>query len=200
MSAFDLVFAVFGLLLGLAIAEVLGGFARVLKMKRAAKPVRVGWLTPLLGLFVMLDLTSFWGTAFSMREQMDASYLTLVVVLAIVGVYHLVASVIFPDEPEQWPDFDDWYDRQNRLVIGGLLGINIATMIVQGVLDSVHPVAEAPAGPAGDIGFLFYAGGAMALFALLVALLFVHNRRWNVAMLVALNLILLSTSILEDYI
>ena len=100
MSAFDLVFAAFGLLLGLAIAEVLGGFARVLKLKRSAKPVRVGWLTPLLGLFVMLDLTSFWGTAFSMRDQMDASYLTLVVVLAIVGAYHLIASVIFPDEPE----------------------------------------------------------------------------------------------------
>ncbi|KQN04719.1 hypothetical protein ASE85_06900 [Sphingobium sp. Leaf26] len=200
MSAFDLVFAVFGLLLGLAVAEVLGGFARVLKLKRSAKPVRVGWLTPLLGLFVMLDLTSFWGMAFGMRDQMDASYLTLVVVLAIVGVYHLVASVIFPDEPEQWPDFDDWYDRQNRLVIGGLLGINIATMVVQGVLDSIHPLPETPVGPAGDIGFLFYAGGAMSLFALLIALLFVHNRRWNVAMLAALNLILLSTSILEDYI
>ena len=41
--------------------------------------------------------------------------------LAIVGVYHLAASLIFPDEPEQWPDFDDWYDRQKRMVIGGLL-------------------------------------------------------------------------------
>jgi len=200
MSAFDLVFAVFGLLLGLAIAEVLGGFARVLKLKRSAKPVRVGWLTPLLGLFVMLDLTSFWGTAYVMRDQMDASYLTLVVVLTIVGVYHLIASVIFPDEPEQWPDFDDWYDKQNRLVIGGLLSVNVATMIGQGVLDSFRPVAEAPDGPAGAVGFLFYAGGALSLFALLVALLFVHNRRWNVAMLVALNLILLSTSILEDYV
>lgn len=200
MSAFDLVFAVFGLLLGLAIAEVLGGFARVLKLKRSAKPVRVGWLTPLLGLFVMLDLTSFWGTAYVMRDQMDASYLTLVVVLTIVGVYHLIASVIFPDEPEQWPDFDDWYDKQNRLVIGGLLSVNVATMIGQGVLDSIRPVAEAPDGPAGAVGFLFYAGGALSLFALLVALLFVHNRRWNVAMLVALNLILLSTSILEDYV
>ncbi|KAA9010791.1 hypothetical protein [Sphingobium limneticum] len=200
MSAFDLVFAVFGLLLGLAIAEVLGGFARVLKLKRSAKPVRVGWLTPLLGLFVMLDLTSFWGTAYVMRDQMDASYLTLVVVLAIVGAYHLIASVIFPDEPEQWPDFDEWYDKQNRLVIGGLLALNIVVTIGHGILDGLRPVPEAPDGPAGAVGLLFYVGGALSLFALLVALLFVHNRRWNVAMLVALNLILLSTSILEDYV
>ena len=200
MSAFDLVFAVFGLLLGLAIAEVLGGFARVLKLKRSAKPVRVGWLTPLLGLFVMLDLTSFWGTAYVMRDQMDASYLTLVVVLAIVGAYHLIASVIFPDEPEQWPDFDEWYDKQNRLVIGGLLALNIVVTIGHGILDGLRPVPEAPDGPAGAVGLLLYVGGALSLFALLVALLFVHNRRWNVAMLVALNLILLSTSILEDYV
>ncbi|WP_311271220.1 hypothetical protein [Sphingobium sp. WCS2017Hpa-17] len=200
MSAFDLVFAVFGLLLGLAVAEVLGGFARVLKMKRAAKPVRVGWLTPLLGLFVLLDLTSFWGTAFSMRDQMDASYLTLVVVLVIVGAYHLIASVIFPDEPEQWPDFDEWYDKQNRLVIGGLLALNIIVTIAHAILDGVRPVPDAPDGPAGAVGLAFYLGGAVSVFALLIALLFVHNRRWNVAMLAALSLILLSTSILEDYI
>ncbi len=59
MSGFDLVFAAFGLLLGLAISEVLGGFSRALKLKRGAKPVRIGWLTPLLGLFVLLDLTSW---------------------------------------------------------------------------------------------------------------------------------------------
>jgi hypothetical protein len=165
-------------------------------LKRGARPVRIGWLTPLLGLFVMLDLTSFWGLAFMARDQMDASYLTLAIVLAITGGYYLVASLIFPDEPEDWPDFDLWYDRQKQMVIGGLLSINIVTMIATSILDAVRPVPEAPPGPAGDVGFLIYALGAMALFALLI----VRNRRWNVAMLAALNLILLGTSILEDFI
>ncbi|RYD56546.1 MAG: hypothetical protein EOP60_05060, partial [Sphingomonadales bacterium] len=109
MSAFELVFAVFGLLLGLAVAEVLGGFSRALKLKRGTRPVKIGWLTPLLGIFVMLDLTSFWLMAWESRDQLGANYLTLVAVLAIVGVYYLAATLIFPDEPEQWPDFDDWY-------------------------------------------------------------------------------------------
>ena len=200
MSAFDLVFALFGLLLGLALCEVLAGFARVLKLKRGARPVRIGWLTPLLGLFVMQDLTSFWGIAFMARDQMDASNLTLVTVLAITGGYYLVASLIFPDDPADWPDFDLWYDRQNRMVLGGLLTINIATMIGTTILDTLHPMPEAPAGPAGEIGFLIYGLSALALFLLLIALLFVNNRRWNVAMLVALNLILLGGSILEDFI
>ena len=200
MSAFDLVFAVFGLLLGLAIAEVLGGFARALKLKRTAKPVRIGCLTPLLGLFVLLDLTSFWGSAYIMRDQMDASYLTLVVVLAIVGVYHLAASLIFPDEPEQWPDFDDWYDRQKRMVIGGLLLANVAVTIGQGVLEEVRPVAEAPAGPLAPYAAPILLGGLVGLLTLLVALLRVRSRRANMAMLIAANLILLGASIAEDYI
>ena len=192
--------AIIGLLLGLALCEVLAGFARVLKLKRGTRPVRIGWLTPLLGLFVMQDLTSFWGIAFMARDQMDASNLTLVTVLAITGGYYLVASLIFPDDPADWPDFDLWYDRQNRMVLGGLLTINIATMIGTTILDTLHPMPEAPAGPAGEIGFLIYGLSALALFLLLIALLFVNNRRWNVAMLVALNLILLGGSILEDFI
>ncbi|SEK01810.1 hypothetical protein SAMN05518849_12740 [Sphingobium sp. AP50] len=199
MSAFDLVFALLGLLLGLAIAEVLGGFARVLKLKRAARKVRIGWLTPLLGLFVIIDLTSFWGIAYSLRDQMDASNLTLLSVLAVVGVYHLAASLIFPDEPEDWPDFDDWYDRQNRMVIGGLLFANVATMVGQGLLDTLRPVADAAEGGGLEL-VLLYGLGALSLFGLLIALLFVHNRRWNVAMLAALNLILLGTSLLEDFV
>lgn len=200
MTAFDLVFALFGLLLGLAVAEVLGGFARVLKLKRAAKPVRVGWLTPLLGLFVILDLTSFWGTAYNLRNQMDATYLTLAVVLAIVGVYYMAASLIFPDAPEEWPDFDLWYDRQNRMVIGGLLFANILSLIGQGVLETIRPSPPMPDGPLAAYGLAFYGFGTLALFGLLIALLFIDNRRWNVAMLAVLDVLLLTVSIVEDFV
>jgi len=124
----------------------------------------------------------------------------LAIVLAITGGYYLVASLIFPDDPEDWPDFDLWYERQKHMVIGGLLSINIVTMIATSILDALRPVPQAPPGPAGEVGFLIYGLGAMALFMLLIALFFVRNRPSNVAMLAALNLILLGTSILEDFI
>ena len=147
MSAFDLVFALFGLLLGLALCEVLAGFARVLKLKRGARPVRIGWLTPLLGLFVMQDLTSFWGIAFMARDQMDASNLTLVTVLAITGGYYLVASLIFPDDPAYWPDFDLWYDRQNRMVVwrnGDIDDIPLSDVVDgQRLVPMGHPMIHA---------------------------------------------------------
>ncbi len=197
MSAFDLVFAVFGLLLGLAVAEVLGGFSRALKLKRGSKPIRIGWLTPLLGIFVMLDLTSFWLVAWEARDQLVANYLTLVAVLAIVGTYYLAATLIFPDEPEEWPNFDDWYDKQNTLVIGGLLSANIASWIGQIVLEEMAP---APETPTNMIALTIVGLAGIAMVAILFALLKVKGRRWNVAMLAALIVLLPVVAVAEDWI
>ena len=200
MSPFELVFAVYGLLLGLAFAEVLGGFSRTVKLKRGSKPVRVGWMTPLLGLLVMLDLTSFWLLAWDAREQISANYITLIGVLAMVGVYYLAATLIFPDAPEEWPDFDDWYDKQNRLVIGGLLAANVASWIGGIVLDEVHPLPEVPATAGADTMTMIYLISGFSILGLFVALLRVDGRKWNVAMLAMTCALLLVSGVVEPWV
>ena len=204
MSPFELVFAVYGLLLGLAIAEVLGGFSRAIKLKRGTRPVRIGWLTPLLGLLVMLDLMSFWMVAWDAREQIGANYLTLVGVLAMVGVYYLAATLIFPDTPEEWPDFDDWYDKQNRLVIGGLLAANVASWVFVSVLEAVHPTPEVAlkgdAAAASDVATLIYMVSGFSILGLFVALLRVNGRKWNVAMLAVICALLVVSGVVEPYV
>ena len=194
MSPFELVFAVYGLLLGLAIAEVLGGFARALKLKRGGKAVRVGWLTPLLGVVVILDLTSFWLLAWEAQSQIVANYLTLVSVLAIVGIYYLAASLIFPDEPADWPDFDLWYDRQNRMVIGGLLAANVGSWIGSIGLEFVAPSPEETFSGTGDVVEVL---AALGVLILLLVLLRVSERRANAVLLAAVSLLLLTAGIAE---
>ncbi len=194
MSPFELVFAVYGLLLGLAIAEVLGGFARALKLKRGGKAVRVGWLTPLLGIVVILDLTSFWLLAWEAQSQIVANYLTLVSVLAIVGIYYLAASLIFPDEPADWPDFDLWYDRQNRMVIGGLLAANVGSWIGSIGLEFVAPSPEDTFSGTGDVVEVL---AALGVLILLLVLLRVNGRRVNAVLLAAVSLLLLTAGIAE---
>ncbi len=69
MSAFEFFFSFYGLLLGLSVAELVGGFARVLHERQR---VRFGWLTPLLALFVAVDLVTFWnrpGSSFARRPS-----------------------------------------------------------------------------------------------------------------------------------
>ena len=74
MDNFNLVFSLFGLLLGLALAEVFGGFGAALQERRK---IRIGWLTPLLGLVVACDLTTFWSWAWDARAAVSARYLVL---------------------------------------------------------------------------------------------------------------------------
>ena len=74
MTNFRLVFSLFGLLLGLGLAEEVGGFGRAIQSRRK---VRISWLTPMLGALVALDLTSFWMVAWSVRELVPAHYVSL---------------------------------------------------------------------------------------------------------------------------
>lgn len=191
MSPSELVFVVFGLLLGLALSEVLAGFSRALKVARGPRPVRIGWLVPLLGLVVMLDLSTFWLLAWNMRDQVDANYPTLVGVLVVVGGYYLAATLIFPDTIEEWPDLDAWYLRQRRLVLGGLLGANVASWIGEIALTLTHAARASTAPPAAPLRETISTTTGVAIIPVLITLLFVRSTRWNVALLLLLSALLL---------
>ncbi|MFL0418217.1 hypothetical protein ACH0CP_11800 [Sphingomonas sp. 179-I 2A4 NHS] len=200
MSPFELVFAVYGLLLGLAISEVLGGFSRALKLKRGTAAVRIGWLSPLLGCVAMLDLSSFWLLAWYSREQIDANYITLVSVLVMVGIYYLAATLIFPDTPEEWPDFDDWYDRQKRMVVGGLLTANVCSWIGIIALSELHPAPASEAEATSSLAEMVYDLGGIFALILFALLMIVRSRRWNVLFLALLCVTLVTVGAAEQYV
>jgi hypothetical protein len=157
MDEFNYVFELFALLLGLAVAEMLQGFGQVLKLRARRKAnlahperhddeaikVRIGWMVPLLGLLVLVDLATFWGGLWMVRDGIEMSMLTVFVVLVLIGGYYLVATQVFPDQPERWPDFDQWYALQKRFVVGGVLVINLlAQTLVALVVETPQMTPE----------------------------------------------------------
>jgi hypothetical protein len=166
MTAFEFVFSLFGLLLGLSLAEVLGGLAKTLKQWRT---VRLGWLTPLLGLLVMLDLTSSWALAYSIRDEIPANYLTLVIGLFVTGLYYLAATLVFPDDTAQWSDLDDYYFAHKKQVLGGILASRALARAAQFAL--------------GTAGWAYFPAFA-AFVALALAAMFVRGKAANIAVLV----------------
>lgn len=129
MTEFEFAFTLFGLVLGLAMTEVLGGFVRVLKARsvRADEDVaiRIGWQTPLLGLVVTLDLISFWLGAWENRQSIPIDFAPLVFAAVVAGVYYAAASLVFPDNPRSWPDLDDWFERHKGQVALGIFAANM---------------------------------------------------------------------------
>ena len=125
MSGFEFIFSLFGLILGLALAEGLGGLARALK---ASHRVRIGWPTALLGLFVSCDVVTFWMYGWAMRELLPLSWPVLFGGFVVTAIYFIAASLVFPDDAEAWHDLDTHFDKQRRLVIGGVFLANVALL------------------------------------------------------------------------
>lgn len=124
MSEFEFLFALFGLLLGLSLAEILGGLAQAIQARsQSNSAVRIGWLTPMLGAFVLLDLLSFWRAAWVARDLVAVSGLTLLAVSVFAGAYYLAASLVFPKGAGADDHFDAHFFRVRRIVIGVMLAL-----------------------------------------------------------------------------
>ena len=189
MNGFDFIFALFSLLLGLGMAEVMGGFARVLKLHARTRigmqtNVRVGYLVPLLALFVLLSQLFFWTITYTIRDQVPFNYVTLVGVTAIVGGYYLLSVLVWPEDPGEWPDFDAYYDAHNRVILIGNLTLTLAAAIVS-ALYAATPTPAQLAARETDAALIAIVGVYGALL-LNIVLIFVRRRRLNAALLVAL--------------
>jgi hypothetical protein len=169
MTVFEFVFSLYSLLFGLALAQVFGGFGDTLQERHK---LHVGWLTPLLGLFVILDLTSFWEIGWQMRGITRPYFLFLIVCVLMAGIYYLAARLVFPRNYVEWPDFDVYYFRHKQWVFGGILLCNLVA--AAGLLAVHAPFMHSPVGFAN---FLTY-------FVLLVALLAVRTKRASIVLLI----------------
>ena len=171
MSDFEYFFTFFGLILGLAVAEVALKFADAVDahMRRP-----IGLLTPLLAVVVLMDLTSLWIWTWSVREIIAVSWRTIFVGLFLAVTYFMAASLIFPRVESRWESLDEHYWARKRLVIGGVLLVNTIITLLQ--LGRALPAWN-------DVWFFVY---HLTYFVPLVALFFTRSRRIDMALLVYL--------------
>jgi hypothetical protein len=175
MSAFEFFFSFYGLILGLSVVEVITGLVRVFKQRQR---VRIGWLTPMLALFVLLDISSFWLAAWFSMQDLDVSYRMIFIGLVIAGIYYAAASLVTPGDPAEWPDFDDFYDSHKRYVLAGIAIANFMAFEVVRMLSDGGVMAwlAGNADPRVWIQLILN-------YLLLLLLILIRNRRINIALL-----------------
>jgi hypothetical protein len=169
MSEFEFVFTLFGLVLGLALAEIFGGLRTAIQSRRK---IRIGVLTPLLGLIVAFDLVSFWLAFWYVGEAIPANSISMIGGLVITGVYYLVAGLVFPGDPAEWPDYDSYFFGHKQLVFGGIVLCNALGMAGQSATGAYDPFAT-----------LFSTFATLSFFALMILAIWLPGRRANVALL-----------------
>jgi hypothetical protein len=122
MTPFEFVFPLFGLLIGLAYAEVLGGLARVIK---APGNARIGWLTPLLAVMLLINLTMFWYASWNFRDADMPTREGLLQMLAMSGSYYLAASMLFPQAVPDGFDLDGHFMDNKRVAMLAIAACNM---------------------------------------------------------------------------
>ena len=193
MTGVDLLFQLFALLLGFSVAELLAGLAKTWRIRTGATltsraTIRIGRLVPLLALLVLVDQTHFWLTAYELKDYFSFDYATLLGILVVVGGYYVVSTFVFPDDPEHWPDFDEYYLQTNRTVLAGMIAINLITFsyAIYVALGFGLKIETAPI-----MQSWLSSVPALLFFPCLVSLWFVKSKRANLILLAVMNALLL---------
>ncbi|HWQ85665.1 hypothetical protein [Brevundimonas sp.] len=167
MSAFEFFFSFYGLLLGLSVAELVGGFARVLHERHR---VRFGWLTPLLAVFVAMDVATFWSQAWVIFRGAPFNLSLLFLGLVVAATFYVAASVTFPRVTAEGVgdriDLDEHFWIHRRLVFTCVMAANAIVAVLFACLAATNAGFAELAVPRLWIGMaIFVLGTATAAFA-----------------------------------
>jgi hypothetical protein len=172
MGGFEHIFSFLGLLLGFTVVEVLGGFVRSTKLVRVrhgGQPrIRMGWMTPLLALFVVMDVATYWIQIWWVGRLIPVSTDSIFIGLAMAGGYYFAASMVFPDDPSEWPDLDRWFWLHKRQVLGPIMVVNLSWTVI---FASLNP----------DLDWL-YLVLSQGIYFLCLGVAYLDQRRWPIAM------------------
>lgn len=121
MDEFEFYFSFYGLLLGLSAVEIANGLANAISSRRS---IAIGLLTPLLGAFFLLDISSYWIWTWATRSYLTVNWPLMTGGLVVAVTYYLAAALVFPRKVEEWPALDDHYWEHKKFVVGGIMLAN----------------------------------------------------------------------------
>ncbi|MDQ3040300.1 MAG: hypothetical protein M3R16_10970 [Pseudomonadota bacterium] len=126
MSQFEFFMAFYGLLLGLAVAELLLGFGNLV---RAARQPRWGVLTPLLGLNIFVQLIASFADAWMKLKGVSIDFAGITAP-SLIGVSFFAAAILVtPRDAGEWPSLDDYYFARGRWAVAALISVNMLTIL-----------------------------------------------------------------------
>jgi hypothetical protein len=122
MSPFEYIFSLYSLLLGLALAHLLSGLAKVVE---ARDKVQLGWPTALLALQMMLSIAIFWEIAWRARDAVPDNSAALFASLIICGLLYFGAVLIIPSDAAGRKDLDEHFFKEKGTVLGCIFFANV---------------------------------------------------------------------------
>ncbi len=176
MDQFSFFFAFYGLILGLAVAELLSGFAG---MVRAHALKKLEAQTALAALLTFVLIVATWVDTFTMERSITLNFGDLWAPILLATFYYLAAAVIFPRDPGQYAHLRAYFGARRKFVIGMLF----AAELVDSYANSSWLLDAHAHRPGFFWGWLVPYN--IAIKGCFLALFLVRDRRATIALLVS---------------
>lgn len=115
MSVWEYVTVFISIIVGLAVADVLISFHRLLRIDAR---VRWYWLVPFLALYLVLVIVNFWWGSFHWFAHVSTLSMGefLPTLVAAIALFLLTAAVLPDEVPKEGLDLKTWYLRNARQI------------------------------------------------------------------------------------
>jgi hypothetical protein len=181
MDSFSYLIVFYSLILGLALAELLGGFTL---MVRAHAIKKLEAQTALMALLIFICIITEWVDAWNTMKFVTVDFKGLGVPILLAVSYYFAASVVFPHREADHERLADYYQDRRPFVAGALVAAD--------VLDNITYLhiyaADLQHRPA--VFWLWELPYNLAIAACLIGLLFARSKRANVILLTTVILLL----------
>jgi uncharacterized membrane protein len=136
LESFDYLFSFYGLLLGIAVANVAIGFA---DMWRDCERIRVGACPPLLAFVVLLGGMNVWLTTWQTRHDVTVGGWQMLAAAGIALPYVFVSRAMFPGQEKQ-PELslEGHYLKHRLLILSVLVMPPVVSVLSKALLDDIH--------------------------------------------------------------
>lgn len=176
MDEFEVFFTFYGLLLGLAAAEILnslGGLARdgALRAMRAQ-----AWLIAFL---TFLLICATWIDAWSLRATFKLDLRSLWAPIGAATAYYLAAVVVLPRKSSDWGDMDAYFAERKSFIVATLVAAEVFVTVMY-VPSWAEKLRTQPM-----MFWLYSLPMNLAIFGAFAAMFFARSRRANIAAIVA---------------
>jgi hypothetical protein len=180
MDAFSFIFGFYGLMLGLAVTELLGGFAAFARERRIRE---LEPQTALLALVIFIDICATWLDAWRTLKNASLSFEALLAPILVATCFYLAAALTFPRKSNELDNLAAYYASKKWFAAALLLAaeVLIGITFIGGYQESL---AHAPAR-----FWLWQLPYKLALCLSWIALIAVRGRRANLIVLAILILL-----------
>jgi hypothetical protein len=122
LDRFAFFFAFYGLILGLGVAELLSGFAGIV---RAHALKKLEAQTALVALLTFVLIVATWVDTWTMDQSITLNFGDLWAPILLATFYYLAAAVIFPRDPGQYAHLRAYFAARRKFIIGMLFAAEL---------------------------------------------------------------------------